>query len=186
MNIKESLYSYFPCAKEEPTPSPPAVNWNKVAKIALIGAGAIAIGVTAYHFYTDLPTLHNRDLVNKLAPICKDAVEKYCKPGLEGGKVCLKDYLVENWRPQVTIEYGQYILCPVEVRAADCAVLVGQPTVAMWNSGKPHPFVFIKNYESITTSIPKGLSSIFKRAIEHFHSLERGSISFKSHIFCSS
>lgn len=188
MNIPGILVNYFPCLavkKKELPPPPPSINWSRVAKIALIGAGAIAIGVAAYHLYNDLPKLNNDELIRALRPICRDAVKNYCKIGPDGKEACLKDYLVENWTPFVSMEYNQYILCPVDIKSTNCSALVGQPSVDNWLKDT-NPFVFIKNYETISAKIPDHFSTIFRRAIERFHAIKPGTIGFKSHIYCQS
>ncbi len=208
MIVKEKFYTFFPCLagkKEKPSKPPPqSIDWQRVAKIALIGAGAIAIGVTAYHLYHDLPTLHdlpsfdnsNRALIKALEPVCKDAVQNYCKTGPTGEKACLRDYLVKNWfdknwSPDVSIEEGHHILCPVDVQSAKCSALVGQISIEQWLDGKPPPFVFEQNYEHIIRKIPDYLPMPFRSAINHFQGpknghigLEKGYIGFKSHVFC--
>lgn len=188
MNIKEIIGNYLPCLAErkKEEPHPPSINWARVAKIALIGAGAIAIGVTAYHFCNDLPQLKDDELIRTLKPVCKNAVENYCKIGSNGQEICLKDYLVEDWTPYVSVEYNQDILCPVDITSRNCTSLVGQPTVDQWAGDTSTPFVFTRNYETIPAKIPDFFSTPFRRAIERFHAVNPGIIHFKSHIFCHS
>lgn len=169
--------------------------WKTSTKAVLI-VGAVSL-VAAAIFYSYLTLSHpgpielnwseEQELKNSLKDVCKDAVNKFCKKGLDGKEVCLRDYLSPNWEPHISFEHRRDILCPVSLKSDNCSSLVGQPSVEEWLKGE-WSFVFRKNYEGIPAVIPESLSNRFKAFIaENCSDWDpiTKMIDFKSHIFCS-
>ena len=170
--------------KPDPKPDPKVPSssypWGKIAAVTLVAVSIIAVGIVAYQTREKLIPLNDWQLDRSLDSVCKKAVEGYCKKG-----VCLKDYLAPNWTPRVMAEYNRDILCAVEVHSADCASLVGQPTVSQWrNSFENYPFAFKRNFEAIKAQIPDSFPDTWRNSIQKFHEVGEGMIQFKSHVFC--
>lgn len=169
--------------------------WKTSTKAVLIvGTVSLVAAAIFYSYLTfyspgrvELSWREGEELKDSLKNVCKDAVNKFCKKGLDGKEVCLRDYLSPNWEPHISFEHGRDVLCPVSLKSDNCPSLVGQPSVEEWLTDK-WSFVFRKNYEGIPAVIPESLSSRFKTFIAEncsdWDPLTK-MIEFKSHIFCS-
>lgn len=150
-------------------PSPPVSQKASMLKIGCV-VGAIFVAGLGLYFVTqtslrkwkELSLEEQSDILESLHPVCREAVKSYCKPLVNGTKVCLQKFLAPNWKPYVHVEYDRDILCAVYLRAVNC---LGLP--------------FIKNFEKVPFTLPANFSESVGFALSQFKF-------FKSHIFCES
>lgn len=126
---------------------------------------------------------HDPDLLKGLNKLCEKAVRNYCVIS-DGTKLCMKDYLSPDWKPQVKVEYGHTFICPVNF-AEEHSNLIYQPS----DLGDLTYEGFMHNFESPTTTIPSKLDNLVSKFPilfgKHFEKWTGGDdrlIKFKSHV----
>ena len=151
-----------------------------LAKVALVAAAVLGVGVAInYTKSSSVPTdfsqldySQQKELTVDLAKMCNTAVRNWCKTFPNQEYHCVAEYLDPNWQPDVSLEYGRDILCPVYFKP-EYAKLIGRGAN-----------MFAKNHEDISALIPEGFR--YPEALQYHQKTwdsPENSVTFKSHFF---
>lgn len=158
-------------------------SWTTAAKVAsaLLAFGGICFlyNLSKPKIIGDFENWHDPELHNGLEKLCEKAVREYCVER-GGTKLCMKDYLSPDWKPEVNVEYGDTFVCPVNF-AEEHRNLISQDFT---KAG------FIHNFESPETNISSEFDNLVSKSFpilfeKHFEKWTGGDntlIKFKSHV----
>jgi hypothetical protein len=126
------------------------------------------------------------NLQTDLEPVCKTAVRNFCISKSDGPDLCLRDYLIPDWKPSVKVEsYAQItdVICDVILESDRCDQIAYQP-----NIGDERQELFVRNYETIKVPLPDDFPRHLRSGelLKHQkkHEISPNQVEFKTHVYC--